>query len=135
MGSQGCGAAVHGQLAGLHQRERETPRSLPHGQHPFTCSAPKWVTVLDMVYREVALPASTPGQPPPAPTPGNTPTPSACRPHTSASSEGDSDILPTGLQGSHFQLVATPWHQILELKAGCIGVGLELLPFRRAEGA
>lgn len=53
----------------------------------------------------------------------------------SASSEGDSDILPTGSQGSHFQLVATPWHQILELKAGCIGVGLELLPFRRAEGA
>lgn len=114
---------------------RGRQRHQGHCHRSIACSAPKWVTVLDMVYREVALPASTPGQPPPSPTPGNTPTPSACRPHASASSEGDSDILPTGSQGSHFQLVATPWHQILELKAGCIGVGLELLPFRRAEGA
>ena len=59
---------------------------------------------------------------------------SACRPHTSVDSEGDSGILPTLSQGGHFQLVATSWHQALELKAGHIGVDLERLPFRRAEG-
>ena len=55
-------------------------------------------------------------------------------PRTSAGSEDDGGILPTGSQGSHFQQVATSWHQVPELKAGCVGVGLELRPFWRAQG-
>lgn len=79
--------------------------------------------------------ANPPGQLPPAWTPCNVctlrPPPP---PHTSVGSEGDGGTLPTGPQGSHFQQVATSWHQVPELKAGCVGVGLELRPFWRAQG-
>lgn len=61
--------------------------------------------------------------------------PRARRPRTGVGSEDDCGVLPTGPQGCHFQAVGTPGLQALELDAGRIGEGLQLRPFRGAQGA